>query len=96
MHSDISFDEEEKHRLDPENGICLSPLYDRVFDRGLITVDQEYRIELSKKLKEHSKSPYYQRHFADVEHKQIMLPIDHKPNLQFLEYHYNNIFSRHN
>lgn len=87
---------EEKHRLDPENGICLSPLYDRVFDRGLITVTPEYRIELSKELKEHSKSAYYQRHFADIENKQILLPEEHKPNLDFLEYHYNNIFAKHN
>ena len=31
-------------RLDPRNGIALSALHDRAFDRGLITLDEELRV----------------------------------------------------
>lgn len=36
-----------EERLDPFNGICLSPLYDRAFDKGYITFDTDGSIELS-------------------------------------------------
>lgn len=33
----IPWADNEAERLNPENGICLSPLYDKAFDEGLIT-----------------------------------------------------------
>ena len=34
-------------RLNPSNGICLSALYDKAFDQGLIGFDQHYKVILS-------------------------------------------------
>jgi putative restriction endonuclease len=31
-------------RTNPCNGLCLSPLYDKAFDTGLMTIDDQYRI----------------------------------------------------
>ncbi len=36
-----------EERLDPFNGICLSPLYDRAFDKGYITFNPNGALELS-------------------------------------------------
>ncbi|GAB1357715.1 HNH endonuclease [Cloacibacterium normanense] len=41
----------EEERLNPENGICFSALYDKAFDKGLIAIDEQYKILLSKKLR---------------------------------------------
>ena len=38
----------EEERLNPENGICFSALYDKAFDKGLIGIDEQYKILLSK------------------------------------------------
>lgn len=38
-------------RNDPDNGLLLSPVYDRLFDQELITFDRSGRIRLSKDLK---------------------------------------------
>ena len=35
------------NRLNPGNGICLNALHDRAFDRGLITIDDDYRVVVS-------------------------------------------------
>jgi putative restriction endonuclease len=35
----IPWSKNEKERLNPENGICLSPLYDKTYDFGLITIN---------------------------------------------------------
>lgn len=95
----IPWSANDPNRLNPENGICLSPLYDKLFDQGFISVSpDDYTILLSKELKAHKSQPYYSKHFGSVEHKPLILPsgIEHKPNPTFLEYHNEHIFAKHN
>lgn len=92
----IPWADNEETRLNPENGICLSPLYDKAFDNGFIGINEDYKLVLSKELKDYSSRDFYQKHFGVVENKKIILPEEHKPDLNFLEYHYQNIFSKHN
>ncbi|MDO4515273.1 MAG: HNH endonuclease [Lachnospiraceae bacterium] len=87
---------DEKNRLNPENGICLSPLYDKVFDKGLITISPDYEILLSEELKSHSGSSYFEKQFGCIDHHRISLPEEHSPKREFLEYHRDNLFSQHN
>lgn len=92
----VPWADDEANRLNPENGICLSPLYDRAFDKGFIGIDEDYCVILSKELKDYSKNEYYYTHFGSIEHKHIILPEEHKPDVRFLQYHLENIFSLHN
>ncbi len=92
----IPWAENESERLNPENGICLSPLYDKAFDNGLIGIQPDYEIVLSKELKEHSKEDFFASSFAIIEHTKLILPQEHQPNPAFLQYHYDNIFAEHN
>src|SRR3989338_7210594 len=39
---------DEKNRLNPENGLCLNSFHDKAFDKGLITIDADYKIKISK------------------------------------------------
>ncbi len=43
-------DSTDLERLDPYNGLALSPVYDKAFDAGLITFTQEGRIIVSSLL----------------------------------------------
>lgn len=92
----IPWADNEAERLNPENGICLSPLYDKAFDRGLIGIQPDYEIVVSRELKEHSNEDYYRQNFGIIEHTRLILPEEHQPNPSFLQYHYDNIFSAHN
>lgn len=49
----------EAERLNPENGICLSPLYDRAFDKGYIGINENYEVVLSKELKKKEEEGFY-------------------------------------
>ena len=91
----IPWAKDEKERINPENGICLSPLYDMAFDKGLIGVRTDYTIILSKEIKEHKNEPFYEKYFASIGDKSIRLPLEHIPNKNFLEYHLENIFAKH-
>lgn len=42
----------EARRTDPTNGLLLSALVDRAFDRGLVTFDEERRLVCGRQLKE--------------------------------------------
>ena len=86
-------DSTAEQRLAPENGICLSALYDKAFDRGLITISpDDYRITLSSALLEYETKEYFDRHFGSIAGNKIIMPIEHTPNRDYLAYHKENIF----
>ena len=88
----IPWSQNEQERLNPENGLCLSSLYDKAFDKGLLAINLNYKVILSKKLKEEIKEPYYHSFFAPIEDISIRLPLKYLPNKVFLEYHLKNIY----
>jgi putative restriction endonuclease len=80
-------------RLDPRNGLCLSSLHDAAFDSGLITLDQDCRVVLGKRLKDHFSTPTLQQNFAPFEGERIRLPDKlAEPDAGFLAYHRESIF----
>lgn len=83
----------KKDRLNPCNGICLSALYDKAFDKGLITVSPDnYTVQLSSALREYESQDYFDKHFGIIEGLSISLPKEYKPNRDFLAYHKDNVF----
>ena len=90
----IPWSKNEKERLNPENGICLSALYDKAFDKGLISINKRYEIILSNYLKKKQKEEYYDKYFSHLDGKTIILPQKYLPSEEFLEYHYDTIFRK--
>jgi len=43
----VPWAEDRQARLDPRNGLCLNALHDRAFERGLMVVDDTYRIRVA-------------------------------------------------
>lgn len=84
----------EKERLNPENGICLSALYDKAFDKGHIGFDKNYKVLISSRLKGKEKFEYYQNSFALIEDKTLSTPLKYIPKKEFLEYHRDVIFDK--
>jgi len=80
-------------RLNPMNGVCLSALYDRAFDRHLMTITPDYRIRFSKLLLTMSESENWNHFFTPYEGTVIHLPERWAPDTGFLEQH-NQEFSR--
>ena len=82
-----------EQRLAPENGICLSALYDKAYDRGLLTISpDDYTIILSSALLEYETKDYFDTHFGSIAGNKIIMPIEHTPNRDYLAYHKENIF----
>lgn len=93
----IPWAEDETQRLNPENGICLSSLYDKAFDRGLITIrPDDYTIAISRELQEYKNEEFYERNFGFIENTKITLPMEYIPSSDCLQYHNDHIFAKHN
>ena len=90
----IPWSKNEKERLNPENGICLSSLYDKAFDKGLIGLKLDYSIIFSERLKKNMSKIYFNQYFSHLDKKVISLPEKYFPNKAFLEFHLDSIFQR--
>lgn len=77
----------KKEKLDPKNGFMLSPLYDKLFDRGFITFADERRIRVSNWL-----SPQNQKRIGLKNDSFFpLLPIDEERK-KYLSYHRDIVF----
>ncbi len=92
----IPWSKNEQERLNPENGICLSALYDKAFDKGLIGINESHVIVISNDLKRNENKEYYKMHFSPIENTKIQSPERFLPNKTFLEYHMDEVFALRN
>jgi hypothetical protein len=80
-------------RLNPCNGLCLSSLHDAAFDAGLITVDEDHRVVLSKRLKGYFPQKALEENFVPYAGERIRMPDKlSEPSAEFLKYHRETIF----
>lgn len=82
----------EKERLNPENGICLSPLYDKAFDQGLIGFNSNFEMQISKRLEQRMKEPFFAQWFEPMIGKPLHPPQKYWPKKEFLEWHWQTAF----
>jgi putative restriction endonuclease len=82
---------DEKNRLNPRNGLCLSMLHDKAFDNGIITILDDMTIRVSQKYTTRT-DPFFTATVCSFEGKQIALPDKFSPYSEFLSYHRQHIF----
>ncbi len=88
----IPWREDESNRLNPRNGLLLSMLHDKAFDLGIITINDDMTIHVSKK--NIAKDRYFDTSIGHYDGKKITLPEKFKPDANFLAYHRENIFEK--
>jgi len=82
-----------EERLNPKNGLCLSSLHDAAFDTGLITLDEQLNVVLSKRLRSFFPQAVLEQNFAPFEGKPIHPPEQlAQPDFNFIKYHREKIF----
>ena len=83
----IPWSESVERRADPCNGICLSALFDRAFDRALITIDADLRVVVSPRLKDAAAAADLSCSILEAEGRQATLPRRFPPATDALEWH---------
>ncbi|MEN2398143.1 HNH endonuclease [Flavobacterium sp. MC2016-06] len=90
----IPWSKNENERMNAENGICLSALYDKAFDKGLISINTNHEVIFSSSLKNKKDTEFYKIHFAPIENQKINSAQKYLPRKDFLEYHLDTIFKK--
>lgn len=87
----VPWSKDKANRLNPSNGLCLSAIHDRAFDKGLITISDDFRIIVSEELKRRD----------EIFVKEVMLPLHGRtiepperfaPQAEFIAWHRNELF----
>ena len=77
----------DKEKIDPKNGFMLSPLYDKLFDRGFMTFTDDRRIMLSNWI-----SPANKKRLGVKDDQFIQfLPLD-EDRQSYMEFHRSSVF----
>ncbi len=74
-------------RTNPINGLCLNALHHKAFDYGIITIDTDYKILISKKAKDFYLSDVFNNYFVKYEGKTIRIPNRFLPSKELIHYH---------
>ncbi len=85
-------DSNADEKTDPGNGLCLNALHDKAFDRGFITISNDYTIMVSNDIKDACNGEAVEKYFSSIRGTKISLPEKFLPKKEFLEYHRDCVF----
>lgn len=89
----VPWSADESKRTDPSNGLCLSATFDRLFDKGFITITNELCVEISQSLLS-SKEPPIKELILCYKGQRIFPPHRFFPKPDLLDWHRENIFRK--
>ena len=82
---------DKTERLNPQNGLCLNALHDRAFDRGIISMSDDYSVLISGQIAD-STSATVQEWILRYDGRRITLPSHFTPRPDLIAWHRENVF----
>jgi len=82
---------DKANRLNPSNGLCLSAIHDRAFDKGLICLADDLTIIIADDLKRH-RDVFVKEVLVSLHGQKIEPPERFAPQPEFVAWHRNSIF----
>ena len=87
----VPWSKDKANRLNPSNGLCLSAIHDRAFDKGLLTLTDDFRVVLAEDLRNRD-DPFVKQVLLPLEGRRIEVPERFMPDLKFLARHRAEVF----
>jgi predicted restriction endonuclease len=87
----VPWSKDKKNRLNPSNGLCLSAIHDRAFDKGFISITDDWKVVVCKELQKRD-DPFVKQVLLPLNGKKIELPERFQPDHAFLIRHREEIF----
>jgi len=87
----VPWSKDKANRLNPSNGLCLSAIHDRAFDKGLITLTDDFKIVVSDEIKRRDEH-FIKSVISPLHGRQIELPERFMPSVEFISRHRTNLF----
>lgn len=87
----VPWSKDKANRLNPSNGLCLSAIHDRAFDKGLIALTDDFKIIVSTELKRLDEA-FVREVLVPLNGKQIEFPERFMPSVEFISRHRTDLF----
>jgi hypothetical protein len=87
----VPWSKDKANRLNPSNGLCLSALHDKAFDKGLITLTDDFRVLLSSDLKNRDDN-FIKSVFLPLDGREIEHPERFSPAIELIARHREEFF----
>lgn len=89
----LKWSENQKERLNPENGLCLCNIHDKAFELGYLGITSDYKVNISEELATISEDTYFAM-FKRHQNQKIIMPDKFYPNPSFLDNHFQSTFRK--
>lgn len=87
----IPWRDDAANRLNPRNGLCLSMLHDKAFDAGIIAINGDMTVSVSRKHTD-NKDQFFNSALLAYDGKPIASPEKFYPCAEFLAHHRQHVF----
>lgn len=87
----VPWSQDKLNRLNPSNGLCLSAIHDRAFDKGLMTLTDDLTVVISEDLMR-CHDGFVKAVLLPMQGRMIELPERFAPKPEFVTWHRNVIF----
>ena len=87
----VPWSKDKANRLNPSNGLCLSAIHDRAFDKGLISLSDDFKIIISEELQRRDEL-FVREVLLPLEGRMIEMPERFLPQVEFASWHRNELF----
>ena len=87
----MPWSKDKTNRLNPSNGLCLSAIHDRAFDKGLLALTDDFKIIVSEELKRR-KETFVIEVLLPLSGRTIEPPERFAPQAEFIAWHRNELF----
>lgn len=87
----IPWSVDERRRADLTNGVCLSATFDRLFDGGFITIDDDLTLRVSRRLRDLTDRAVAEQ-VAARHNQKIIPPVRFYPDPDCLRWHREHVF----
>lgn len=87
----VPWSSDKANRLNPSNGLCLSAIHDRAFDKGLISLSDDFKIVVSDDLKRRD-DQFIRNVLLPLDGQMIEPPERFAPQPEFIAWHRRRIF----
>lgn len=89
----VPWSHDQQERVNPRNGLLLSALHDKAFDKGIFTVDDDMTVRISPKYRG-GDDRYFSESIERYEGRPVSPPQKFAPDQDLLSYHRTHIFQR--
>ena len=80
--------EDTDNRTNPQNGLCMNPLFHRAYDKFLIAITPDYQIVISDKMFSETKGNLFLSYLQTIQGHSIIMPEKFSPDKELLAKHY--------